>query len=224
VVVTAHRRENWGAGLTSIAEGIAQLAVDQPEVTFVIPLHPNPRVRKELGAPLEQFDNVVLTEPLEYTSFARLLERADLVITDSGGIQEEAPSLGKPVLVARESTERGEGVTAGTLILVGTDPLRIAFEANRLLNDHTAYAEVANAENPYGDGFAADRIVAALEHLLLTGPAPVPFGAGYDRGEIAAAAGVELPDRPPEILIAHHEHVELDAHPPLAHEGETWPL
>lgn len=224
VVVTAHRRENWGAGLVSIAEGIAQLASDQPDVQFIIPLHPNPRVRKELGAPLEQFENILLTEPLEYTSFARLLERSDLVITDSGGIQEEAPSLGKPVLVARDSTERGEGVKAGTLILVGTDPARIAGEANRLLSDPVAYAEIATSENPYGDGFAADRIVAALEHLLHTGPAPLAFGSGYDRNAVAAAAGVELPDRTPEIAIAHHEHVELDTHHPLAHEGEGWPL
>jgi UDP-N-acetylglucosamine 2-epimerase (non-hydrolysing) len=224
VVVTAHRRENWGAGLTSIAEGISQLAKDQSEVQFVVPLHPNPRVRKELGAPLEEFENVLLTEPLEYTSFARLLERADLVITDSGGIQEEAPSLGKPVLVARDSTERGEGVEAGTLILVGTNPDRITGEANRLLNDPVAYAEVASAENPYGDGFAADRIVAALEHLLHAGPAPVPFGAGYDRNAVAAAAGVELPDRTPEIAIAHAEHLELDTNHPLAREGEGWPL
>lgn len=224
VVVTAHRRENWGAGLEAIASGIAQLATEKPDVQFVIPLHPNPRVRQELGAPLEQFDNVLLTEPLDYTSFARLLERADLVITDSGGIQEEAPSLGKPVLVARDSTERGEGVEAGTLILVGTDPERIVSEANRLLDDPVAYAEVAHAENPYGDGFAADRIVAALEHLLHTGPAPVPFGSGYDRAAVAAAAGVELPDRTPEIVIAHSEHIERDAHSPLAHEGEAWPL
>ncbi|MGH2907048.1 MAG: non-hydrolyzing UDP-N-acetylglucosamine 2-epimerase [Solirubrobacterales bacterium] len=222
VVVTAHRRENWGAGLQSISKGIARLATDHDDVQFIVPLHPNPRVRQELGEPLEDFENVLLTEPLDYTSFARLLERADLVITDSGGIQEEAPSLGKPVLVARDSTERGEGVDAGTLILVGTDPDKIAGEADRLLSDPVAYAEMASAENPYGDGFAADRIVAALEHLLHTGPAPVPFGAGYDRNSVARAAGVELPDRTPEIVIAHVEHFERDAHHP--HEREAWPL
>jgi UDP-N-acetylglucosamine 2-epimerase (non-hydrolysing) len=219
VVVTAHRRENWGEGLEAIAEGVGRLADRFPDVDFVVPLHPNPRVRRELGEPLSRRENILLTEPLEYTSFARLLGRCELVITDSGGIQEEAPSLNKPVLVARDSTERGEGVEAGTLILVGTDPERIEKEASRLLSDPVAYAQVAESNNPYGDGFAADRIVGALEYLLNGKTPPVPFGAGFDRSEIAAAAGLKLPTVPPELTAVH---LELDAREPS--EIETWPL
>ena len=193
VVITAHRRENWGTGLTGIAEGVRRLAAAEPEVHFVLPLHPNPSVREALSRQLANLDNVLLTEPLGYATFARLLARTHLVITDSGGIQEEAPSLGKPVLVARETTERTEGVEAGTLRLVGNDPDRIFDEGDRLLNDPVAYAEMSEAANPYGDGKAADRIVRALEHVLLGGEAPAPFGPGYSRAEIARAAGFDLP-------------------------------
>ena len=193
IVVTAHRRENWGSGLTGIAEGVRRLASAEPDVDVVLPLHPNPLVRDTLAAELGELDNVLLTEPLGYATFARLLARAHIVITDSGGIQEEAPSLGKPVLVVRETTERTEGVEAGTLRLVGTDPDLIFDEASRLLNDPIAYAEMAEAPNPYGDGLAADRIVRALEHVLLGGEAPQPFGPGYSRAEIARAVGFDLP-------------------------------
>lgn len=192
VVVTAHRRENWGDGLKGIAAGVAQIAADHPDVRIVVPLHPNPRVREDLGEPLAGFDNVLLTEPLEYAAFARLLTRCDLVLTDSGGIQEEAPALDKPVLVMRQTTERTEGVSAGTLLLVGTDSELIAGEAGRLLGDPVAYAEMSTAINPYGDGFAATRIVGALEHCLHGGAPPVPFGPGYDRAEVLAAGGYEL--------------------------------
>jgi UDP-N-acetylglucosamine 2-epimerase (non-hydrolysing) len=191
VVVTAHRRENWGDGLRGIAEGIARLARDQRDVHFVLPVHPNPRVREVLTERLTGLDNILLTEPLGYATFARLLGRAHLVITDSGGIQEEAPSLGKPVLVTRETTERTEGIAAGTLRLVGTDPTLIFSEASRLLDSDEAYAEMAAAPNPYGDGRAAERIVASLEHLLLGGDAPAPFGPGYSRAVVALAAGFE---------------------------------
>ena len=167
VVVTAHRRENWGDGLRGIAEGVARLADRHPDAGFVLPVHPNPRVREVLTERLQGLDNVLLTEPLGYATFARLLGRAHVVITDSGGIQEEAPSLGKPVLVTRETTERTEGLAAGTLRLVGTDPEVIFREGNRLLESDAAYREMADAENPYGDGHAAERIVACLEHLLL---------------------------------------------------------
>jgi len=142
---------------------------------------------------------------------AKLLARCDLVITDSGGIQEEAPALDKPVLVARQSTERGEGVEAGTLRLVGTDPARIALEATRLLDDPVAYAEMANAENPYGDGRAAERIVEAFLHLHGWGPAPVPFGPGYSRAAILAAAGYDTSLHPLEeekVEPAMHEVAE----------------
>lgn len=238
VVVTAHRRENWGAGLAAIADGISRLADRFTEVNFIVPLHPNPRVREELGTPLANKPNVLLTEPLEYTSFARLLGRCDMVITDSGGIQEEAPSLNKPVLVARDSTERGEGVEAGTLVLVGTDPDRIESEGALLLGDPAAYAKVAAANNPYGDGFAAERIVGALEYLITGTSPPVPFGSGFSRREIGLASGLHMRDqleRMAALEAAHASgseidpteaggdagHVELDAHTPFA--GESWP-
>lgn len=192
VVVTAHRRENWGDGLRGIAEGVARLAEAEPAARIVLPVHPNPHVGELLRERLEGIDNVLLSDPLGYATFSRLLGRAELVITDSGGIQEEAPSLGKPVLVTRESTERTEGVEAGTLRLVGTDPEAILAEGRRLLEDPIAYAEMAEAENPYGDGRAAGRIVAALEHILRGGDPPAPFGPGYSRSAIAAASGYEL--------------------------------
>ncbi|HZO05629.1 MAG TPA: UDP-N-acetylglucosamine 2-epimerase (non-hydrolyzing) [Solirubrobacterales bacterium] len=189
VVITAHRRENWGDGLRGIAEGVARLARDQHDVDFVLPVHPNPRVREVLTERLTGLENVLLTEPLGYATFSRLLGRCHMVITDSGGIQEEAPSLGKPVLVTRETTERTEGLAAGTLRLVGTDPDLIHAEGTRLLDSESAYREMAEAENPYGDGHAAERIVGALEHVLLGGEPPTQFGPGYSRATISVAAG-----------------------------------
>lgn len=190
-MVTAHRRENWGDGLAGIAAGVKRLALSHPDVRFVVPLHPNPRVREQLGEPLRDQRNILLTEPLGYAEFARLLGRADLVITDSGGIQEEAPSLDKPVLVARNSTERIEGVEAGTLRMVGTDPDLIAAEGTHLLGDRAAYEAMAQAINPYGDGRAAARIVAALENLYRGGEPPRQFGSGYTRMAVLGAAGYE---------------------------------
>jgi UDP-N-acetylglucosamine 2-epimerase (non-hydrolysing) len=192
VVVTAHRRENWGDGLIGIAEGIVRLATQFKDVSFVLPVHPNPAVREVLVRHLSGHDNVLIADTLGYATFARLLARAHLVLTDSGGVQEEAPSLNKPVLVLRETTERAEGVVAGTLRLVGTDPDRIELECARLLDDELAYAEMAYAPNPYGDGHAARRIVAALEHIMIDGPAPEPFGPGYDRDAILRATGLKL--------------------------------
>jgi UDP-N-acetylglucosamine 2-epimerase (non-hydrolysing) len=191
VVVTAHRRENWDTGLAGVAAGVRRLAVSHPDVRFIVPLHPNPLVRERLGEPLARLENVLLTEPMGYAAFARLLGRCDLVITDSGGIQEEAPSLDKPVLVVRETTERTEGVDAGTLSLVGTDPDRIEAEGNRLLNDPAAYRLMSEAHNPYGDGRAAERIVAALDHLRWGGEPPQQFGSGYERRAVLLAAGYE---------------------------------
>jgi UDP-N-acetylglucosamine 2-epimerase (non-hydrolysing) len=202
VLVTAHRRENWGEGLRGIGEGVARLATALPDMTFVLPLHPNPGVRESLRPPLTGCANVLLTEPMSYAEFARLQARCELVITDSGGIQEEAPALGKPVLVVRETSERVEGVEAGTLALVGTDPERIFAAGHRLLTDRDAYAAMAQAANPYGDGNAAARIVAALDHLRFGGEAPVAFGAGFDRSAVLAAADalpLELP-----IDLEHH--------------------
>ncbi len=198
VVVTAHRRENWGDGLRGIATGISRLARAQPEANFVLPVHPNPRVREVLTERLAGQENVLLTEPLGFATFARLLGRCDLVITDSGGIQEEAPSLGKPVLVTRETTERTEGIAAGTLRLVGTDPDVIFAEGSRLLESEAAYREMSEAENPYGDGHAAARIVAALEHVMLGTEPPDQFGPGYSRATIAMAAGFK-PNRGVEL-------------------------
>ena len=194
VLVTAHRRESWGGGLGRIAEALKALAIARPEVRFVVPLHPNPVVRVELGDPVRKLDNVTLTEPQSYAEFARLMGRAYVILTDSGGIQEEAPTLHKPVLVCRDRTERAEGVTAGTLALVGTDPQRIEAKVLELLDDEAAYQRMARAPNPYGDGRASARIVAALRQLLDGGPMPAPFGSGYRREAVLAAAGyVDVP-------------------------------
>src|ERR1700760_11207 len=152
VVITAHRRKNWGDGLRGIAEGVARLADRHPEAGFVLPVHPNPRVREVLTERLQGLGNVLLTEPLGYATFARLLGRAHIVITDSGGIQEEAPSLGKPVLVTRETTERTEGIAAGTLRLVGTNPEVIFDEGNRLLDSEVAYLEMGGPRDPLRRG------------------------------------------------------------------------
>jgi len=224
VVITAHRRENWGDGLRGIAEGVARLARDQPEVNFVLPVHPNPRVREVLVERLTGLDNVLLTEPLGYATFSRLLGRCHMVISDSGGIQEEAPSLGKPVLVTRETTERTEGIEAGTLKLVGTDPAVIHREGMRLLDDPVAYGEMSRALNPYGDGHAAERIVAALEHLLLGGEPPEQFGPGYSRAAVALAAGLAVPEpafelSEPELEQPGLESEETEETEPAYHEG-----
>jgi UDP-N-acetylglucosamine 2-epimerase (non-hydrolysing) len=207
VLVTAHRRENWGEGLRGIGEGVARLAVAHPDIAFVLPLHPNPSVQESLRPSLSTFENVVLSEPMGYAEFARLLARCELVITDSGGIQEEAPALGKPVLVVRETSERVEGIEAGTLALVGTDPEKIYAAGHRLLTDREAYAAMSQAPNPYGDGHAAERIVAALEHLRFGGAPPAAFGAGFDRFSVLTAAAAEPLELPivlgPDVEVAH---------------------
>ena len=195
VLVTAHRRESWGDGLKGIGKAVARLATAHPEVSFVLPLHPNPRVRSTLRPLLDAQANVLLCEPVSYGEFARLLGRCHLAITDSGGIQEEAPALGKPVLVTRDVTERVEGVDAGTLALVGTDPDRIFTLADRLLCDPVAYASMSEAVNPYGDGRAAARIVAALEYLHTGGVAPAPFGSSLDRRAVLSASGHLEPEQ-----------------------------
>lgn len=221
VVITAHRRENWGEGLAGIASGIRLLALDHPDVYFLIPQHPNPAVREQ-WMPLEDLKNVHLTDAHSYPEFARLMARSYLVITDSGGIQEEAPSLGKPVLVCRDSTERNEGIEAGTLRLVGTDPKTIHAEANRLLNDPVAYREMSEAENPYGDGKASERIVGALTNLYKGGPMPDPFHSSFSRKAVVEAAGYELPLASPNrldpALVPEQErHHEEAAEDPVGH-------
>ena len=163
ILVTGHRRENIGIGLAQICDAIARLSMRR-DVEIVFPVHPNPHVRDPVHAALGSCRHVHLTPPLEYLSFVHLMAEAYFVITDSGGIQEEAPSLGKPVLVMRDVTERPEGIDAGTAKLVGTDAERIVREAERLLEDPHAYAAMARSHNPYGDGRASERIAEELLH------------------------------------------------------------
>jgi UDP-N-acetylglucosamine 2-epimerase (non-hydrolysing) len=165
IVVTAHRRESFGAGLERVCDALARLA-ERDDVQIVYPVHRNPNVLGPVTARLQSCRNVVLLEPLDYISFVDLMRRAWLILTDSGGIQEEAPSLGKPVLVMRENTERPEAVEAGTVKLVGTDPDRIAAETVRLLTDGDEYARRSRVHNPYGDGDASRRIAAAIDGFL----------------------------------------------------------
>jgi UDP-N-acetylglucosamine 2-epimerase (non-hydrolysing) len=161
VLVTTHRRESWGSAMEGIGRALARLARSYADVAFVIPIHRNPVVRDAVLPALAGLPNVLVTEPLPYGQFARLLDRAHLVLTDSGGVQEEAPSLGTPVLVMRENTERPEAVEAGTVRLIGTAEQRVVAEVSRLLDDDSHHASMANAVNPYGDGRAAERAVAA---------------------------------------------------------------
>jgi UDP-N-acetylglucosamine 2-epimerase (non-hydrolysing) len=170
VLITGHRRENFGGGFESICQSIADLAHQFPDVHFVYPVHLNPNVvepvQRILGTANRGPKNVHLIPPQSYLPFVGLLARAKVILTDSGGVQEEAPSLGKPVLVMRETTERPEAVEAGTVRLVGTDRDKIVHEMTRLLTDEDAYLEMSRAHNPYGDGLAADRIVQACCNFL----------------------------------------------------------
>ena len=169
--ITSHRRENFGDGMKNIANAITRLA-SRPDVAVIFPVHLNPNVRGVMNAELEGLDNVALIEPLDYPHFARLLEISYLVLTDSGGVQEEAPALGKPVLVMRETTERPEGVQAGTAKLVGTEADRIVRETERLLDDQEAYSAMARAHNPYGDGHSAQRICDLLANARTADQGP----------------------------------------------------
>lgn len=175
VLVTSHRRESWGPPMARVAQAIARLASDLPELAFVLPAHLNPVVRETLLPPLADLPNVLIVEPLSYGPFARLMHDSHLLLTDSGGVQEEGPSLGKPVLVLRDTTERPEAVAAGTVRLVGTDGDVITREVMRLLDDEQHYAAMAQAINPYGDGQAARRTVQAVEAFLGLGDAPAEF-------------------------------------------------
>ena len=161
ILITGHRRENFGKGFEDICKALARLAVRE-DVELVYPVHLNPNVQEPVKRLLGKISNIHLIEPLDYLPFVYLMNRAYLIITDSGGIQEEAPSLGKPVLVIRDTTERPEAVEAGTVKLVGTDTDKICIETNRLLDDVSAYQAMAFAHNPYGDGVAARRIVDVL--------------------------------------------------------------
>jgi len=165
VLVTMHRRESFGQPLQRVCRALRRLALEHPDVVILFPVHPNPNVQRPVHQQLGGSPRVRLVAPLAYPEFVHLMRRATLVLTDSGGIQEEAPSLGKPVLVLRELTERPEGVDAGVAVLVGTDEDRIIAEASRLLNDRKAYEAMARFVNPYGDGKAATRILDILKTI-----------------------------------------------------------
>ncbi|GHD01707.1 UDP-N-acetyl glucosamine 2-epimerase [Zhihengliuella salsuginis] len=169
LLVTTHRRENQGGAMEGVGRALARIAKAEPDLTIVLPAHKNPVVREAVLPALEGLDNVIVTEPLAYGEFTRMLSVSTIVLTDSGGVQEEAPSLGKPVLVMRENTERPEAVSAGTVVLIGTDEERIYSEVSELLHDDEHYTAMANAVNPYGDGRAAERTVAAVAQLLGVG-------------------------------------------------------
>ncbi len=180
LVATAHRRENWGGPLRDIMLALKDLADRFPDVEVVFPVHRNPQVREPAQAILGGAPRVHLIPPLPYGEFANLLARCHLVLTDSGGLQEEAPALGKPVLVLREKTERPEGVAAGTVRLAGTRRETVLQEAERLLVDSEEYGRMARAVNPYGDGMAAARIHQALLHYFGLGERPLDFRPGEE--------------------------------------------
>jgi UDP-N-acetylglucosamine 2-epimerase (non-hydrolysing) len=167
ILVTGHRRENFGSGFENICGALADIARSNPLVEILYPVHLNPNVQEPVRRTFGEgrFPNVHLIEPVDYLPFVYLMNRAHLIITDSGGVQEEAPSLGKPVLVMRDTTERPEAVTAGTVKLVGTDRAKIVAATDELLNDDKAYNAMSLAHNPYGDGMAAQRISAILANL-----------------------------------------------------------
>lgn len=171
VLITGHRRENFGDGFINICNAIKDLSAKYRDVDFIYPMHLNPNVRKPIhevfGQDLDVYDNLFFIEPLEYLSFVYLMEKSSIVLTDSGGIQEEAPGLGKPVLVMRNTTERPEALESGTVRLVGTDYDKIIQEVSLLFDDEDHYKEMSNAVNPYGDGHASERIVSFLESAFL---------------------------------------------------------
>lgn len=175
LLVTTHRRESWGAPMAEVARAVRRLCAAHDDMLVVFPVHKNPVVRDAVLPELAGVANCVVLEPLEYDDFAWCLQRAHVVLSDSGGVQEEAPSLGKPVLVLRDNTERPEAVEAGTVALVGTDEQTVYDAVDRLWTDAEAYAAMAAAVNPYGDGHAVRRSVGAIEHLLLGGPPPEEF-------------------------------------------------
>lgn len=176
LLVTAHRRENLGSAMEDIGNAVADMARKYPDLTVVFPIHKNPKVRASIRPAVEDLDNVLLIEPLPYAQFTRALSLAHIVLTDSGGVQEEAPSLGKPVLVMRENTERPEAVVAGTVKLIGTHRQRLVDEVSLLMDSEEAYQGMANAVNPYGDGAAARRTIEAIKWRFAGGERPEDFG------------------------------------------------
>jgi len=178
LLVTAHRRESWGEPLRAVGRALSRIAGAHPGLRIAFPIHRNPLVRDAILPAVAGLPNVIVTDPLPYAAFARLMNRAALILTDSGGVQEEGPSLGKPVLVMRDTTERSEAVEAGTARLIGTDEDRIVAAVSELLTDVAAYSAMANAVNPYGDGLAARRAVGALAHHFRLGPPAEEFSGG----------------------------------------------
>lgn len=166
VLITGHRRESFGQGFQNICQAIRQLAIELPEWTFIYPVHLNPNVRVPVFEQLQGVPNVYLLEPLGYEEFIHLMDRSQLILTDSGGIQEEAPTLGKPVLVMRDVTERSEGIEAGCVRLVGTTSESIVVEAKRIMTDPEIYRDMSTCSNPFGDGQAAKRIVDILRQTV----------------------------------------------------------
>jgi UDP-N-acetylglucosamine 2-epimerase (non-hydrolysing) len=162
ILVTGHRRENFGEGFLHICKALKEIAVAHPDIDIVYPVHLNPNVQKPVYELLSEVDNIYLISPLDYLPFVYMMQHAYLILTDSGGVQEEAPSLGKPVLVMRDTTERPEAVEAGTVKLVGTNAEDIVMNVNLLLTDNTVYNKMSQAHNPYGDGKACERIVSFL--------------------------------------------------------------
>lgn len=165
ILITGHRRENFGQGFVDLCTSIRDLAKSHPNWDLVYPVHLNPNVRKPVYDILSGLDNVILIEPEDYVPFVWLMDRSDLILTDSGGIQEEGPSLGKPVLVMRNVTERPEAVSAGTVMLVGTDKAKIVEGVEKVLLDEKVYEKMSQALNPYGDGYAVQRIIEVLKSL-----------------------------------------------------------
>jgi len=167
VLVTGHRRENFGQGFIDICEALKTLALSNPDIDIVYPVHLNPNVQKPVREILENISNIYLIDSLQYEMFIYLMQKSYFIITDSGGVQEEAPSLGKPVLVMRDTTERPEALVAGTVKLVGTNSDKIIQEAQKLLDDEAAYDKMSQAHNPYGDGKACERIIKFIKEIEL---------------------------------------------------------
>jgi UDP-N-acetylglucosamine 2-epimerase (non-hydrolysing) len=212
LLVTTHRRESWGDRMAAAMDAVRVIAKQRPDIQVVLPMHLNPVVRRLIEPRLAGLDNVLLTEPLRYDEFAHVLNASHVVLTDSGGVQEEAPSLGKPVLVMRDTTERPEGVHSGTVRLVGTDLHVITEQTLRLFADDEAYAAMAAAVNPYGDGVAAARCVGAIAELLGVGDRMPDFVAHE------ADAG-RRPGRPTYPPWAMHERQPASAVPGITRFG-----
>jgi UDP-N-acetylglucosamine 2-epimerase (non-hydrolysing) len=186
ILITMHRRENWGEPMQAVCESIRRLSMRYPDATFLFPVHRNPVVREVVLPALSGLDNVMLTDPLDYVTFVNVLNQSDLVLTDSGGIQEEAPSLGKPVLVLRDVTERPEAIRFGAAKLVGLNPDVVFRETVALMDNEEEFDRMANAINPYGDGKAAKRIVEVISYFFgFTSSRPAEFDTSVEEMNVS---------------------------------------